>query len=227
MRAGALRRAERACGAREGVCQSSWLTFGGGAVHALAESQANLEELRRDLAASKFEHHSYTEGADGAEAWVADAILAEDIRETHQWWHPVAQRWENEDETLLRNRIYHHLTTQLPNELYSQHPEGDVKAIYLNIVSLGTKDAAEQVLELEKSMLAISKEGRPMAVYLNEMYEILAQLSVLGHPHTVAQIRVTIFANLKSDKRYENVVRDLKQNTHWDMAQIRRTQGDL
>ena len=47
-----------------------------------------------------------------------------------------------------------------------------MKAIYRNIISLGTKDSAEQVLELEKSMLNMSKDGRPMAAYLNEMYEI-------------------------------------------------------
>jgi len=163
----------------------------------------------------------YIEGADGVESWVTDAILEEDLKETHLWWFTSKARWENEHESLLRSRIYHHLTTQLPADMYSQHDDGDVLSVYRNVISLGAKESAEQVLSLEGDLRAFAKHGKPMASWLNKLYEIFTQLSILGQPRTVSQIRLLIFENLKSDKRYKEAVRDLKRNHHWTMVQIR------
>jgi hypothetical protein len=187
----------------------------------MAAQHASLEALREELASTKMHITDYAEGSDGVEPWVTDAILAEDLKETHRWWFKTKDRWENEDESLLRNRIYHHLITQLPDEMYCQHPDGDVKAVYCNIISMGTKDSAEQVLSLNREIDKLTKQGRPMASWLKDLYNILSQLGTLGQPRTVAQIRLLVFENLKSDGRYLDVVRDMKRNPHWDMAQIR------
>ncbi len=87
---------------------------------------------------------------------------------------------------------------------------------------MGMKDSAEQVLSLEREIHKLSKQGRPMANWLNDLYQILSQLSTLGQPRTVAQIRLLVFENLKPDKRYADVIRDLKRNPQWTMAQIRQ-----
>jgi hypothetical protein len=76
--------------------------------------------LRLELAAVKAQRTEYTEAADGLEDWVINDMLEEDLRETHRWWHVEERRYENEHETSLRSRVYQHLTTQLPKELYSQ-----------------------------------------------------------------------------------------------------------
>ena len=74
-----------------------------------------------------------TEGAHTTEHWVNEATLAEDLRVTHRWWHATAHRWENPYESQLRNRIYLHVTSCLPTEMYSQTRHGDVKAVYFRI----------------------------------------------------------------------------------------------
>ena len=60
-----------------------------------------------------------------------------------------------------------------------------------------------------------------MASWLNALYDIFSQLSLLEHPRTVAQIRLQIYQSLKSDLRYEHVVRDIKRNTAWSIVKIR------
>ena len=183
---------------------------------------AGIAELRGQLAQNKSRPTEYTEGADGVEDWVIQAIIDGGLKETHRWWYTEKGRWENENETLLRNRIYHHLIAQLPKELYIQHVQGDVKAVYINIVSLGTKDSSEQVSALGDNVKKLLKAGRPMAPWLNDLYELLSQLSVLGAPYTEAQLRLLIYTNLKLDTRYDNVVRDVRRNEQWGMSKIRQ-----
>ena len=60
-----------------------------------------------------------------------------------------------------------------------------------------------------------------MITWLNALYEICSQLSILEHPRTVAQIRLQIYQSLKSDTRYEHVIRDIKRNTAWSIVKIR------
>ena len=70
-------------------------------------------------------------------------------------------------------------------------------------------------------MRLLTKEGKALSTWLDELYEILRQLSVLGSPKTVAQIRLTILGALKRDARYTDVLRDLKRNPHWSVPKIR------
>ena len=189
---------------------------------AMLENQnTEMQELRAQLAAQKVKGSSYAEGADGAEAWIADAILEADLAETHFWWHTIKQRWENEHESLLRSRIFSYITSLVPIEMYDQLADGDVRGIYINIIEMGTKEAAEQIVSLEAEIARLSKSGRPMAAWLNALYEIFSQLAILGQPRTVNQIRVMIYTNLASDQRYSNVVRDIKRNPQWSMVAIR------
>ena len=163
----------------------------------------------------------HIEGACGVEPWVKKAMLEDDLRQTHNWWYVEKNRWENKHESLLRNRIYHHLISQIPPELYSQIENGDVRSVYYNIATMGARESAEQVLSLERELLTMTKHGKPMANWLDMLYTVFKQPSILGQPRTVAQIRLLIFENLSDDKRYNDVVRDLKRNSHWSMVQIR------
>ena len=190
--------------------------------HSMMAEQRTATDTPREKLNCALKHQTdYTEADAGVEEWVTDAQMEEDLRETHRWWHSERARWENERESLLRSRIYRHLTAQLPKEMYSQAADGDVKAIYRNIISLGTKDSSEQVLRIERDIMNLTKQGRPMATWLDELYKLLTGLSTLGQPRTVAQIRLLVFEKLKPDSRYEHVVRDLKRNAHWTMTQIR------
>ena len=96
----------------------------------LAMEAQRLESLslRAELKAVQSKRIEYTEAADGIEDWVINDILEEDLRETHRWWHVTRKRWENRHETVLRARIYYHLTTRLPKELYSQNAGGRCKS---------------------------------------------------------------------------------------------------
>jgi hypothetical protein len=60
-----------------------------------------------------------------------------------------------------------------------------------------------------------------MASWLNDLYVILSKLSTLDQPRTVAQVRNTVFENLQHDPRYKHVLRDMRQNSKWDMIPIR------
>ena len=107
---------------------------------------SELQELRAQLEETNRRQVDYTEGADGVEPWVAEAVLEDDLRVTHLWWFIGRNRYENEHESMLRNRIYKHLTDQLPSEMYNQNPEGDVRGVYMNIIAMGMKESAEQIL---------------------------------------------------------------------------------
>ena len=102
----------------------------------MKEQCDTVEDLRRELATQKLQQADYTEGPDGVEPWVAEAQIAEDLKVTHKWWFGAKKRWENEDETMLRSRIYSHLTEQLPSEMYSQEPDNDMCEQFLSTSSL-------------------------------------------------------------------------------------------
>ena len=118
------------------------------------------------------ERSDYTEGASGVEAWVTEAILADDLKETHKWWCVEKNRWESPRETLIRSRVYQHVKDQIPKDMYPQCPYGDVRSIYLNIVSMGTEESSAQILTLEAELSSTTKEGKSMATWLNALYEI-------------------------------------------------------
>ena len=170
---------------------------------------------------SKTARTDYTEGASGVEPWVTEAILADDLKETHKWWHTKKQRWETPYETTIRHRVYQHLIEQVPEDMYSQNPHGDVRSIYINVVSMGTEEAAEQILNLEAELNASTKAGKPMRGWLTSLYTIYSQLSLLEHPQAASQIRLKIIQCLKHDQRYEHVIRDIKRCTSWTIVKIR------
>jgi len=188
---------------------------------AMAQQASELQELRAQLEETNRRQVDYTEGADGVEPWVAEAVLEDDLRVTHLWWYIDKNRYEDEHETMLRNRIYKHLTDQLSSEMYNQNPEGDVRGIYMNVIAMGMKDSAEQILHLDERMRLLTKEGKALSTWLDELYDILSPLSVLGNPKTVAQIRLSILGALKKDTRYSDALRDLKRNPHWSVPKIR------
>ena len=169
----------------------------------MAEQRAERRQAKADRRAAK--KGDYTEGASGVEPWVTEAILANDLKETHRWWTTENKKWESPSETKIRNRVYQHLKQQIPKEMYSQNPYGDVKAVYLNIVSMGTEESSAQILSLEAELISTTKEGKPMLKWLNAIYEIFSQLSILEQPRTVAQIRLLIYQSLKSDDRYDQL----------------------
>ena len=134
--------------------------------------------------------NDYIEGASGVEPWVTEAILADHLKLTHQWWSTERNQWETPRETTIRNRVYQHMKAQVPKDMYSQCPYGDVKAIYLNIISMGKEESASQILSLEAELSSTTKAGKSMITWLNALYEIFSQLSILEQPKTVAQIRL-------------------------------------
>ena len=49
-----------------------------------AQTKTKISKTKAALAAARTD---YTEGASGVEPWVTEAILADDLKETHKWWH--------------------------------------------------------------------------------------------------------------------------------------------
>ena len=64
----------------------------------------------------------------GVESWVTENVIAKDLRVTHRWWYVGKGRPENLTERRTRARVYTHLMQHVPNELYKQLPDGDVRA---------------------------------------------------------------------------------------------------
>ena len=191
-------------------------------IEGLAVDRSKTDRRLAKAARREAKRNEYTEGASGVEPWVTEAILANDLKQTHKWWSTDHNQWESPRETIIRNRVYQHMKTQIPKDLYSQCPQyGDVKSIYLNIISMGKEESSAQILSLEAELSSTTKAGKSMITWLNALYEIFSQLSILEHPRTVAQIRLQIYQSLKSDSRYEHVVRDIKRNTAWSIVKIR------
>ena len=88
-------------------------------------------------------------------------------------------------------------------------------------LQLGTEESSAQILTLEADLSSTTKEGKSMATWLTALYEIFSQLSILENPRPVAQNRLQIDQSLKSDPRYEHVIRDVKRNTAWSVVKIR------
>ena len=70
-----------------------------------------------------------TDGATGAESWVTEAILRKDLEVKHRFWFEEKGRWENENEQRLRSRVFAHLIDRVPQDLYRQLPDGDVRGV--------------------------------------------------------------------------------------------------
>jgi hypothetical protein len=190
-------------------------------MHDVEYKQAQMKQEMMEDKARWASLHGSTEGSDATEEWIALAQLEDDMRETHIWWDIEQHRPENEYQAQLRSRIYAELIRKLPAELYDQLPDGDVRAVYLNIISFGTQGASLQIGTLEQAILDLVKTGRPMAAFLTELYEYLRQLGILGQPRQTTQVRNTLVKALRPDPRYKSVMRDLIRRTDWTVPQMR------
>jgi hypothetical protein len=134
-------------------------------------------------------------------------------------------RAEDNEETMLRHRVYKAIKTKVPAELSAQLDNGDVKSLYINIISMGQQDAAEQTLYLEAKLERHGKkkkvEGTPLASWLDELYRILKDLSLLAAPKINTQLRLFIMKSLIHADGYKDVLRDIKRKDKWGMIKIR------
>ena len=91
------------------------------------------------------------------------AILDKGLSTTHICYGPIIgtvfYRLEDRPETQLRHRIFGAIKACVPKEFYRQLPEGDVKGLYINIVSLGGKESADQIIRLNKALIAVKRKG--------------------------------------------------------------------
>ena len=92
-----------------------------------------------------------------------DAILENDLAVTHKWWDPMLCRWESTHETQIRHRIYFAFTACMPREFSRKLVDGDVIGLYANLISLGGKESAVQIVILLRRLDTTSKIGIPMA----------------------------------------------------------------
>ena len=68
---------------------------------AMSQQASKLQELRAQLEETDRRQVDYTEGADGVEPWVAEAVLEDDLRVTHLRWFIDKNRYNTQ---LLRMR---------------------------------------------------------------------------------------------------------------------------
>ena len=95
-------------------------------IEGLAKDRSKADRRMAKAHRREAKRSDYTEGASGEEHWVTEAILANDLKETHKWWSVENKRWESSRESLIHNRVYQHLKNQIPKDMYSQCPYGDV-----------------------------------------------------------------------------------------------------
>ena len=61
---------------------------------------------------------------------------------------------------------------RVPRELWVNLIEGDLRALYENLVRLNAAPAADQIFSLQSRLQVFKKNGRPMIMWLDEMYEM-------------------------------------------------------
>ena len=176
---------------------------------------SELHELRERL------HSTHFPPSASLEPWVTEAILEKDLAVTHRWWHIEACRYEDSAETQLRHRIYTHIIDRIPPELHNHLIVGDVKGAYCNIIAKGTKEASVQATALLTKLRNITKLGKSMMRWLDELRDICERLNIRGHSTDTNTLRVHIYDSLGKDLRYDGAVRDIKRHPFWTMEQIR------
>mgnify|MGYP002811735815 CR=1 FL=1 len=113
-------------------------------------------------------------------------MLDKNLSTTHICYVPIVgtlcYRLEDEPETQLRHRIFGAIKACVPKEFYRQLPEGDVRGLYINIVQFGGKESADQIIRLNKALIAVKKQGRSMTKWLTEILDIYDKLEILNQP---------------------------------------------
>ena len=199
-----------------------------------AEQREHEREMRTQLMFSTMQHqleayhHSATHGGlrgqpvrRDEDDWLVAQRLHADFSERYRYWRKDLQRWETAEETMMRSRVFQYLLKKLPNEITARVAENDVLHIYRNIVTVNSKTINEQEIRLRQAVHASTKAGRPMMVWLDELYDQVEQLEKLNCPVTAATVRTAILRNLKADKRYDLADREISRNAHWSIAEIR------
>ena len=148
-----------------------------------------FEETKNSLSID--EHNNLSDTSQVEEPWVTKSILEKDIEITHLWWDTKSSKWEDDWQSRLRARIFSAITASLPSELYQHLPDGDVKGAYSNLISMGQKQSATQIVSLINTLNLTSKDGKPMATWLNEIEDIHKRLDILPPSSQPVTVSVT------------------------------------
>jgi hypothetical protein len=157
----------------------------------------------------------------GAEAWIAERRLQEDLQMEYIWWDIELDCPENRRQSQIRLRLWQHCKKQLPSTFHYSLYRGDIKGVYINVANLGQADASTQVHALRQKLAACTKSGRSMSDWLKDLYEIWSDLQLLQSCPDHAQCRQLVIENISSDSRYKDVLRDIMRNTSWSLDEIR------
>ena len=158
----------------------------------------------------------------GAEDWVVEQHLTEDLVPEYRWWDVEYGCWETAKQTKVRWCLYGNIMKTLPRLVWVDVIHGDVRAIYEKLVSFGLENAASQVAQLLKGLTeyAPKKKDVDMTTWLAQMNEYWIALTQLRQPMPMSQCRFHILEALKPDSRYADLIKDIKRHTSWPMAMI-------
>jgi hypothetical protein len=175
--------------------------------------------------ASAAEAHALSQGLvvsdQSAEGWIVTQNLEQDFAEPFLFRDLVTGEWENEYQSLMRVKFFAALKERLPEEMTKGIYEGDVLEIYTKILIFGREQAEAQIQAVTKRVHACNKGSMSMVTWLNKLYDLWNELSVLKQPMSTAQCRAHILSCLDSDAKYADAVKDIRRNPSWDMIKIK------
>lgn len=187
-------------------------------------SRQNAEAQQRLVAMEHTQHPVDTLAItnQGAESWVVEQHLSEDLYPEFKWFDVEYQAWETQYQTRIRWCIYTNIMKALPKIVWAEVMQGDVRTIYEKLISFGVENAASQVTQLLKDVaeLAPKKSQMDMTTWLTEMNELWVGLTQLRQPMPLNQCRVYILDAIKGDANYKDLVTDIKRHANWTMEQI-------
>ena len=157
----------------------------------------------------------------GAEDWLVDATIKADFYQPYIWWSVRYNRPEDKYESSLRTRVFTYLKEHLPKSFWKSVPNGDVKAIYRNVIALDVANSNEQAETLWSELHAFKRGSLPMREFFDKLYEFMDQLEILQQPAPENMIRQIIIKNIVDDKRYAEALRDIRKQSQWGTAEIR------
>ena len=159
----------------------------------------------------------------GCESWVAENQIIEDLRVDVTWFNPSQNRDESAAELAWRVAFWQALIRELPNTIFAQVEEHDVRAVYARLIMYNQQTSVKQISRLNARLGAMLKGTTPMTEYLEELYTLTKELEILDQPAPESQVMQVVRTSLEADVRYRPALEELNRNPRWSMDMWRIT----
>lgn len=160
----------------------------------------------------------------GAEDWIAQSILQKAMEPEYLFYVEAELRFEHKFERRLRMRIWAHCKATLPEGVTYGMITGDITSLTTYVINYNRENASRQLVDLrhEEERTLKRKPQMAMGEWLNALMKIYHRRELLKEPVTTGRAKESILMALENDKRYDDVLKDARNNPDWSMLEFRK-----